>query len=1350
MPLNVQHHILNVQPTTDPKYVTCANMSGMTSSKTGTLDLPNLPPGALDCHLFEGLNEPLVSIGVLCDNGLKAIFDAEKVEIVDQQGNVLLTGNRDHRKMYMLPIKQSASSNYLTDTQSNGCTSTTDAIAPVSTDNLAANASIYHLNSNARTVAQRVDFLSRTFGNPADSYLHTAATAGHLKSVPNVTAEHIREYAPNNIETAKGHLDQARQGIWSTKRSKRELKQLRKGNKGRALIVHTFNENSQGTTLHADLTGPYPTISHKGNKKVMVGYCEHGNFIKSVAVKGDSSDQLIRGYNTLISFFNGKLASKGVISEVVRLDNQTSGHLETFMKKVAKTKFTYVAPGNHRTLHAERDIRTWKGHFKATRAGVDKNFPANLWDELLPHVDMTLNILRPCTVVPNTSAWDYMCGEWDYKKQPIGPAGTKVLVYENPQKRASFADNGVEGFYLGVAPDHYRCHRAWITSTRDERVSDTLSWHIHDQFGLLSNHSANDDIGCAIDALTTAIDNATAPADKEYLTRGVTLLTNLQHSQQSITSNDSPPPGLTVQSPRVPVTVDQSRSRTLRVPRVPAVSPPPAVPAPRVTTANKPLTVSVPRVTKTSFNLRTNKNHVRTDPQPTVHNAIKVVSTKGSNEDPLNPLRFRVRWENSTPKQDTWEPLANVKDCKAFIDYVQSKPKLWYLFEGCDDLQSNIVFNSPRKIHPPISYARMEAIEKELTAYAATINDAGYLKAITTSEILGDAPTPTSKRIINQFEMYDFLHMPYTNEMNEQKWMALAAGDMDSEGQELKLKKCIVGPDKEHWIKADITEYHKLLRQHEVMRPISLDKIPTKKKPFITYYNQQCKTKIKDNITHYRIRGTFGGNKQSAYNGITASYQASMTTVKMLLNKTVSDAKSKWMTMDVTDMYLHTTLPDDQWEYMVMNINDVPQEIIDSYHLMDFVTPGETKVYFEVVKALYGMKQAGYLANQEVVEHLNNNGYTSSMHTPCLFRHHTDDIEFTLVTDDFGVRYGSKEAADNLLEVMSRKYPMTHDWSGKKYAGFDLLFDYESATRRVELSMKGYIVAVLKRFKHIVEPTHNVYSPEFFQPINYGSKDSQLVKEKDNSPQLSADDINLLQQITGCFLYYARGVDGTMLLTVDHISREQSHGTQETLKKAIRLLEYAATFPDATIVYYPSDMILMSNVDGSYNSELNAGSRAAAFHYLGRLNDPTFVNGPIECLTTIIPTVVASAAETEYASLFIGGKSLLPLRYTLDDMDCIQPPTVIITDNAAAQGIANNTCKQRRSKSMDMRYHWIRDRVKLQDFKIVWRPGAESIADYLTKTQPVAMVLKMRKFFVKDTPPAFPTSSAKRQYFSSC
>ena len=211
---------------------------------------------------------------------------------------------------------------------------------------------------------------------------------------------------------------------------------------------------------------------------------------------------------------------------------------------------------------------------------------------------------------------------------------------------------------------------------------------------------------------------------------------------------------------------------------------------------------------------------------------------------------------------------------------------------------------------------------------------------------------------------------------------------------------------------------------------------------------------------------------------------------------------------------------------------------------------------------------------------------------------------------------------------------------------------------------------------------------------------------------------------------------------------EQTHGTQQTMEKALRLLAYGATFPNAT-----SDMILKSNVDGSYNSEYDGRSRAAVYSYCGQSSDPSFVNSPIECISTVIPTVVASAAETEYASLFVGGKSLLPLRYTLLGMNCIQPTTEIITDNVTAQGIATNlntlSYKQRRSKSIDMRYHWIRDRVGLKDFVITWRPGSESIADYLTKTQPIAMVLKMRKFFVKECLPTFPTSRAHSDFFSS-
>ena len=496
-----------------------------------------------------------------------------------------------------------------------------------------------------------------------------------------------------------------------------------------------------------------------------------------------------------------------------------------------------------------------------------------------------------------------------------------------------------------------------------------------------------------------------------------------------------------------------------------------------------------------------------------------------------------------------------------------------------------------------------------------------------------------------------------------------------------------------------------------------------------------------------RVRGTFGGNQKSGYKGITSSYQANMVTTKLLLNKSISDINSKCFTMDITDMYLQSKLPPDQYEYMVMDINDIPEEIIKCYNLRQFIRPGTTKIYNEVIGALYGMKQSGYIANKELVTYLEENGYMQSKTTPCLFKHITDDIDFTLITDDFLIRYSDKKQADKLYDTMCKKYPMTVDWSCKKYAGLDILFDYSIHSRKVSISMNGYIENVLKRFN--IKPTHNTYSPEFFTPIHYGCKTAQLINLDDSSDKLNESEKTLVQQIAGTMLYYAIGIDATMRPAIDHIAMEQANPTKNTLEKCYRLLNYAATFPNATITYYPSDMIIIANGDASYNSESNARSRGAVITWCGKLNDTSFHNGPIECISTLLPTIVASAAEAEYGTLFIAGKSLLPLRNTLHDLGYNQPPTILITDNEAAKNIANNTCKIRRSKSIDMRYHWIRDRIELKDFKIVWEPGDSSIADYMSKTQPVAVVLKMRKYYVNYEKPKFPLTESRQKDFLS-
>ena len=63
---------------------------------------------------------------------------------------------------------------------------------------------------------------------------------------------------------------------------------------------------------------------------------------------------------------------------------------------------------------------------------------------------------------------------------------------------------------------------------------------------------------------------------------------------------------------------------------------------------------------------------------------------------------------------------------------------------------------------------------------------------------------------------------------------------------------------------------------------------------------------------------------------------------------------------------------------------------------------------------------------------------------------------------------------------------------------------------------------------------------------------------------------------------------------------------------------------------------------------------------------------------------------------------------------------------ATAAGIANDTVKQRRSKAIDMRFCWIRDRVRQGQFKIHWKRGKDNRADHFTKHHPASHHREMR------------------------
>ena len=134
---------------------------------------------------------------------------------------------------------------------------------------------------------------------------------------------------------------------------------------------------------------------------------------------------------------------------------------------------------------------------------MDPNFPLQLWCRILPQFQDTLNMLHTSRLHPHMSSFTHTNGPFYYNTTPIAPPGMKTLVYEIPQQRKTWAQHGVDAWYIGYCPDHYRCHKTYVPATRGEQISHTLSFSLHDFAVQAKNHQY--DIARSIRDLTTAL-----------------------------------------------------------------------------------------------------------------------------------------------------------------------------------------------------------------------------------------------------------------------------------------------------------------------------------------------------------------------------------------------------------------------------------------------------------------------------------------------------------------------------------------------------------------------------------------------------------------------------------------------------------------------------------------------------------------------------------------------------------------------------------------------------------------------------------------------------------------------------
>ena len=203
----------------------------------------------------------------------------------------------------------------------------------------------------------------------------------------------------------------------------------------------------------------------------------------------------------------------------------------------------------------------------------------------------------------------------------------------------------------------------------------------------------------------------------------------------------------------------------------------------------------------------------------------------------------------------------------------------------------------------------------------------------------------------------------------------------------------------------------------------------------------------------------------------------------------------------------------DQPEFLKKKLSNFPADVIEHYNLNE-KADSKGFIYIRCKHGMYGLPHAGIIAQKLLKERLEKHEYTQSDMMPIFWKHETRPISFTLLVDDFGVKYVGKEHADLFIDALKEHYTVAEDWEGTKYGGITLDWDYKK--RQVHLSMPGYVNEALTQFQHemrkLKDQPHKHAVPVFGATIQYA-------KLADTSPLLNEEDKKYVQQVTGTFLY---------------------------------------------------------------------------------------------------------------------------------------------------------------------------------------------------------------------------------------
>jgi hypothetical protein len=449
----------------------------------------------------------------------------------------------------------------------------------------------------------------------------------------------------------------------------------------------------------------------------------------------------------------------------------------------------------------------------------------------------------------------------------------------------------------------------------------------------------------------------------------------------------------------------------------------------------------------------------------------------------------------------------------------------------------------------------------------------------------------------------------------------------------------------------------------------------------------------------------------------TVSIEALMLTM-MIEAKELRDVA----TCDISGAFLHTDIDEETFVVVDGALVDVLIQANKAYaKFMHTTNSGKKLIFLRLNKALYGTVKAARLFWESLHGTLKNMGFTENKYDKCVVNKIINGNQCTVTwhVDDLKISHVDSNVVTDIIKQIEKVYGEMTTKRGKThtYVGMKIIYK-ENET--VEIDMKEYLLEAIEMF------------PELIDKIVTSPAANHLFEVNDQCEKLDEHRRELLHKIVAKILYTSTRGRPDLHLAISFLTSRVSKADTDDWNKLVRLLTYIKCTIDLTLTLSAENLnVVKWWADAAYAVRDDFKSQTGASMSMGR--------GTIMNKATKQKLNTTSSTDEELVGVSDILKHIIWTNYFLEEQGYGAEKAILYQDNKSAILLEKNgtMSSSKRTRHVNIRYFFIKDRVDSNEIKIEHCGTDEMIADYFTKPLQGAKFIQFRNMILGIIPIEF-------------